>query len=135
MDARKPKGLGIVEGLGGLVGGLAEDVQDLVRGELALARAEFDVKLHRLIVAAVWLLGGALIAFAGLVVLLEGAAARLALSLPAWASLLIVGGAIVLVGAVFAASGLGRLSLKTLAPERTAANLQKDVAILKDHTS
>ena len=135
MDVRQSRSLGgVVEGLGDLVGGLAGDVQDLVRGEIALARSEFDVKLHRLVIAAVWLLGGALLAFAGLVVLLEGAAARLALMLPAWASLMIVGGIIVLFGAIFAASGLGRLSLKTLTPERSAANLHKDVAILKERT-
>ena len=58
--------------IGEIAGGLAGDVQDLVRGELSLARAEFDQKLHGLVIAAVSIIGGALVAFAGLVVVLEG---------------------------------------------------------------
>ena len=119
--------------LGDIAGGLAGDVQDLVRGELALARAEFDHKLHSLIGGAVSLVGGALVAFAGLVVLLEGGAAVLAKWVPAWAALLIVGLVIVLVGGLIARAGLTRLSLKNLTPDRTAANLKKDGRILKEH--
>ncbi|WP_107045746.1 phage holin family protein [Sphingomonas sp. STIS6.2] len=119
--------------LGDIAGGLADDVQDLVRGELALARAEFDHKLHSLIGGAVSLVGGALVAFAGLVVLLEGGAAVLARWIPAWAALLIVGLVIVLVGGLIARAGLTRLSLKNLTPDRTAANLKKDGRILKEH--
>ena len=121
-------------GLGEIVGGLATDVQDLVRGEIALARAELDEKLHRVIIAAIWLIGGALVAFAGLVVVLQGVAAALALLIPTWAASLIVGALIVIAGAVFARSGLGMLSLKSLTPDRTAASLQKDVNMVKEHT-
>lgn len=119
--------------LGAVVGGLAADVQDLVRGEMALARAEFEQRLHRLIMAFVWLMGGALFAFAGLVVLLQGAAFALALVIPAWAASLAIGVVILLVGALFARTALGRLSLGALAPVRTAANLQKDANLIKEH--
>ena len=119
--------------LGDLAGGLAGDIGDLVRGELALARAEFDHKLHSLMGGAISLVGGALVAFAGLVVLLEGGAAVLARWLPAWAALLIVGFVIVLVGGLIARAGLAQLSLKNLTPDRAAANLAKDGRILKEH--
>jgi uncharacterized membrane protein YqjE len=121
--------------LGEIVGGLASDVQDLVKGEIALARAELDQKLHRLLGALLWILGGALVGFAGLVVLLQGGAAALALRIPAWAALTIVGVVIIIVGAVLARLGFGMLTLKTLAPERTAANLQKDARMMKEHTT
>jgi hypothetical protein len=120
--------------LGDLLGGLARDIQDLVRGEIALGRAELEQKLDRVIIAAIWLLGGALLGFAGLVVLLQGLAAILALMMPVWLALLIVGVIIVGVGAAFARSGIAMLSLKTLTPDRTAANLQKDAQLLKEHT-
>ena len=116
-----------------LLGSIARDIQDLVRGELQLARAEIDQKLHRAIVAAVFLLGGALVAFAGLVVVLQGVAAALALVLPVWAASLIVGVVIVAVGGLFARSGLAMLSLKALTPTRAADSLQKDVGVLKEH--
>ncbi len=116
-----------------LLGSIARDVQELVRGELRLARAEIDQKLHRAIIAAVFLLGGALVAFAGLVVVLQGVAAALALVLPVWAASLVVGVVIVVVGGLFARSGLAMLSLKALTPTRAADSLQKDVGVLKEH--
>ena len=122
------------QGIGGLLGSLANDVQDLVRGEIRLARAELDQKLQRVLIAAIFLLGGALVAFAGLVVFLQGIAAALALVLPTWAASLIVGLLIVVVGGLFAKSGLSKLSLKTLTPERMTSSLQKDVRVLKEHT-
>lgn len=121
-------------GLGDILGSLATDIQDLVRGEIRLARAELDQKLSRVLIAAIWLLGGALVAFAGLVVFLQGIAAALALVLPTWAASLIIGVVIVIVGAVFARSGLAMLSLKSLTPDRTAASLQKDAHVVAEHT-
>lgn len=120
--------------IGELASGLAGDVQDLVKGELALARAEFDAKLHGLIVAAVSIVGGALVAFAGLVVVLEGGAAVLAFWLPAWAALLIVGLVIMLVGGLVSRAGLAKLSLKAVKPERTLASVQQDARIIKEHS-
>ena len=119
--------------LGEIVGGLATDVRDLVRGEIALVRAELNQKLHRVILAAIWLIGGALVGFAGLVVVLEGIAAALALAMPTWGAALIVGLIIVAIGAVLAKSGLAMLSLKTLTPDRSSASLQKDAHMLKEH--
>ncbi len=131
MSASRPDG---AHGLGVLFGNVATDIQDLVRGEVRLARSELDQKLNRVILAAVWLLGGALVAFAGLVVVLEGGAAALALVLPQWAASVIVGLVIVIVGALFARSGLAMLSLKNLSPDRMVASLGKDVRVVKEHT-
>lgn len=120
--------------LGELVGGLAGDIQDLVRGEIALARSELDQKLQRVTLAAIWLVGGALVGFAGLVVVLEGVSAALALVIPTWAAALIVGMIIIVVGGFFAKSGLGMLSLRTLTPDRTAQSLKKDARMVREHT-
>jgi hypothetical protein len=116
-----------------IAGGLAGDVQDLVKGELALARAEFDQKLHGLIAGAISVVGGALVAFAGLVVLLEGGAAILARWTPAWASLLIVGAVIIIVGGLIARAGLAALTLRNLTPDKTASSLGKDARLVKEH--
>lgn len=123
----------VSQSVGELAGGLASDIQELVRGELALARAEVDEKTHTLVLSLVSILGGALVAFAGLVVLLEGIAAVLALRLPGWAALLIVGVVIVAAGGAFAYGGLRKLSLKTLTPDRSIASLQKDGRVIKEH--
>jgi len=122
--------------IGELLAGLANDVRHLIRGEIALGRAELDEKLQRVIRSAVWLLGGAFLGFAGLVLLLEGVAAVLAVSipLPAWAAALIVGAVIILIGGALAWSGLAAMSLRKLAPDRTVSNLQQDVEVMKEHT-
>ncbi len=130
MSGHRPEG---GHGLGEVIGSLFTDLQDLFQGEIRLARAELDQKLDRVIMAAIWLIGGALVAFAGLVVILQGVAAALALYLPTWAASLIVGVVIVVVGALFARSGLAMLSLKTLIPNRMAASLQKDARVVKEH--
>ncbi len=130
MSGSRPDGS---YGLGKLLGNVATDIGELVRGEVRLARAELDRKLDRVILAAIWLVGGALVAFAGLVVILQGVAAALALVLPTWAASLIVGVLIIVIGALFARSGLAMLSLKTLTPDRTASSLQKDVQVVKEH--
>lgn len=121
------------ESIGGIASGLAGDMQDLVRGEIALARAEFDQKIHALLGGAIALVGGALVAFAGLVVLLEGGAAVLAQWIPTWAALVIIGLVIVAAGALIARAGLAKLSLRNLTPDRTAANLKTDARVLKEH--
>jgi uncharacterized membrane protein YqjE len=123
-----------VAGLGALLGGIANDVQDLVRGEIALARSELEQKFERFVLAAIWVLGGALLGFAGLVVMLQGVAAALALAMPVWLASLIVGIVIIAIGAAFAKSGLAMLSLKSLTPDRTVDNLQKDAHLIKEHT-
>jgi hypothetical protein len=128
-----PVRTGSPAGIGEIIGGLAGDIQDLVRGEIALARSELDQKLHRILLASVWLLGGALLGFAGLVVLLQGLAAVLVLFLPVWLSALIIGVVVAGVGALFATSGLSKLSLKEISPDRMVANIEKDARIFKEH--
>ena len=120
--------------LGEIIGGLATDIQDLVRGEIALARSELDQKFERVTAAALWLIGGALFAFAGLVVFAQGIAWALALVLPVWAAFLVIGVVIIIAGAIVARSGLAMLSLKSLTPDRTTASLQKDARVVKEHT-
>jgi uncharacterized membrane protein YqjE len=129
-----PQHSGPQHSLGEVIGGLATDIQDLVRGEIALARSELNQKLDHVVAAAVWLIGGGLFAFAGLVVFAQGIAAALALVLPTWAAALIVGVVIIIVGAVVARSGLAMLSVKSLTPDRTTASLQKDARVVKEHT-
>lgn len=120
-------------GLAEIASGLVSDMQDLVRGELALARVELDKKCRVLLAGLISLVGSALLAFAGLVVLLEGVAAVLARWMPAWLALLIVGAAILLIGGLIARAALSRLSLKALTPERTIENIERDARMIKEH--
>ena len=119
--------------LGTLLNGIIYDLKELFQSEIKLARVEFDQKIRRVFMGVVLVVGGAIVAFAGLIVLLLGVAAALALVLPVWAALSIVGVIIIAGAVVLARTGLGMLSLKALAPERTWSNLQKDAYLIKEH--
>ena len=65
--------------------------------------------------------------------MLEGGAAVLAFWLPGWASLLIVGAVIGLIGGLISRGGLAKLSLKAITPERSIASVQQDARLIKEH--
>lgn len=122
-------------GLGDIIRSLAFDAQDLVRGEISLAKAEMDQKLQRSIMAMVWVMGGMLLGFAGLVILLQaGVDALTLIPIPVWAASLIVGIVVAAIGALTARGGVGMLSLDRLAPKRTARALQADAQMVKENT-
>jgi uncharacterized membrane protein YqjE len=123
-----------VPSLAETVSGLASDVQHLLRGEVNLARAELEEKATRIGHAGIWLMAGGLLAFSGLIILLQGIATALAISLPPWAAFVIVGGVVVVVGAILARLGAGMMSAASLAPDRTAENLSRDAQLVKEHT-
>jgi hypothetical protein len=119
--------------LGTVIGGILHDLKDLLQGEMKLARIEFNQKIRKVILGVVFIVGSALVAVVGLIVFLLGVAAALALVLPVWAALLIVGAASLMGAAVFARAGVAILSLKALASNRTWPSLQKDARFIREH--
>src|SRR5690606_31820936 len=71
---------------------LMTDISLLFRKEMELARAEMSQKVSDLGSGAIYIAIGGLLAFAALLFLLAAAAFAIALTLPAWAATLIVGG-------------------------------------------
>lgn len=117
-----------------LVGGVAEDARDLVRGEVALARAEIEQKVDRITAGVISLFGAMMLAYAGLVVVLIAAAQALALVMPNWAASLIVGGVILLIGVILAGAARKALSPSAMVPDRTVRNIQADTRVVKEST-
>ena len=91
--------------VGELARQLPEQISRLVREELRLAQLEMTQKGKRAGIGAGMLGGGGVIALYGVAALLAGAILALTLVLPAWASALIVGGALLLVSAALAWAG------------------------------
>ena len=118
-----------------LVGGLAGDADSLVRGEIALARAELDQKMNRVIAGLISLVGAMLLAYAGLIIVLLAAAAGLAHVMPIWAANLIVGCIVLAIGVVLALSAKKALEPSGMIPERTANNLEADAQVVKEHAT
>ena len=121
--------------LRGVIGGLANDAATLMRGEVRLARAELAQKTNRLIAGLVSLLGAMFVAYAGLVLVLLGAAQALALIIPSATALAVVGFLVLGIGVVMALAARKALQPSKLMPDRTAANVQADAQEVKEHTA
>ncbi|HSU04860.1 MAG TPA: phage holin family protein [Acetobacteraceae bacterium] len=116
-----------------VVGDVAHDAQELVRGELALARAELDRKIDRAVMALVWVFGGMFVGFAGLIILLLAGVAALEYVIKPWAAYLVIGAIVAVIGGLLTRSGITMLSIDKLAPYRTARNLRADAQVVKGH--
>ena len=122
--------------IGELLRDLASDSASLVQQEFALARAEAEAKLHQMIMASIELLVGALVAFAALIILLDAVVYSLTeAGLQRWLAALIVGGVVAVIGFLLVRKGQKDLAATHLAPERTAANLRKDLDLVKEQVS
>jgi hypothetical protein len=121
-------------GIGDVLRAVVDDSQQLVRAEMALARAEVDQKVERLVMALVWTFGGMMLAFAALVIVMLAGVDALSRVMPVWAGDLLIGIVVGVVGAIIAYGGVRMLSVARLAPTRTARNLQADAQMVKDHT-
>jgi hypothetical protein len=118
-----------------LVGDVANDARDLVRGEVALARAEMEQKADRAIAGLVSLFGAMMLAFAGLIIVLMAAAQGLARVMPDWAASLIVGVVVLVIGASMAVIARKALSPSGMVPGRTMRNVGADAHTMKEHAT
>ncbi|MFF8772403.1 phage holin family protein [Kitasatospora sp. NPDC015120] len=126
-------GHGSDESVGALVTRASQQISELVREEMQLARVEMTQKGKR------YGLGGGLFGGAGLVgvlaaqALLAAAIAALALVLPWWASALLVGAVLAGVAAVLAVAGKKQVARAgSPAPEKTIDSVKADVAEIKE---
>lgn len=115
-----------------LVGGVAEDARDLVRGEVALARAEVEQKVDRVTAGVISLFGAMMLAYAGLVIVLIAAAQALARVIPDWAASLIVGVIVLVIGTILAIAARRALSPSGMVPDRTVRNVEADARVIKE---
>jgi hypothetical protein len=118
-----------------IVGGVAEDARDLVRGEVALARAEAEQKVDRVIAGVISLFGAMMLAFVGLIIVLMAAAQGLARVMPDWAASLCVGVIVLLIGTIMAGTARKALAPSGLVPDRTIRNVEADATVMKEHAT
>ncbi|GAB3139979.1 phage holin family protein [Microbispora hainanensis] len=117
---------------GELVRRLSEDVSRLIRDELRLARLEMTRKGKRAGMGAGLLGAAGLIAFYGGGALVATAILALALVLPAWASALIIGAALLALAGLLALVGKEQVSRATPpTPEEAMRSLKVDIDVMK----
>ncbi len=118
-----------------LLGDLSGNVSTLMRKEIQLARAETSEKVSQAMVAVGSILGGAVLALAALIVLLQALVIALTnAGIPAGWSALIVGVIVAGIAYTLIQKGSSDLKAHNLAPERTIDSLKQDAQTLKEQT-
>ena len=111
---------------------LLNEFTSLLRKEVRLAKTEVSDKIGMVGVGLGLIVGGAVLAIAALVVLLEAIVATLIdQGVTPQAAAAIVGIVVLIIAAIFFAIGLSRLKTRNLAPTRTVEQLQRDAAVAK----
>ncbi len=123
--------------VGALVSGILADTQRLLSQELTLARQEIRSDVRDLgSVGLAFAVGAALAVFGAvlLLLMLAGALADAA-GWPTWAGQGVVGGFLLVAGAVVLFVARRKLRHSNLVPEQTLATLEENVAWLKRRTT
>jgi len=118
--------------LGELVSRAAEQVTNLVRDELTLAKAEMVRKVSRAGIGLGLFSGGALLLGYAVGVLVVAAVAGLAVVLPVWLAALIIGVTLLAIAGILA--GSGRWELRRGAPpgpNETVRSLRDDIEAVR----
>jgi drug/metabolite transporter (DMT)-like permease len=116
-----------------LFGDLTTSFSTLFRKEIELARTETSEKVSQAAAAAGAIAGGAILALAALIVLLQALVLALAeLGLASALSALIVGGVVAIVAFVLMYKGMKDLKASNLAPTRTVESLRRDAQMVKE---
>ena len=118
--------------IGQLVADATHDLEGIVRGEIALAKAEVTDGAKVLGKGAGLLAGAAFLALMGLVFLLHSAAWGIAEWLPVWAGYLIVAVVVLIIAAVLGLLGKKALETARPAPERAIDQAQQTIAVIKE---
>lgn len=115
----------------GLLKRLLNEVSDLFRKEIALAKMEAAEALSHVKTGAISMAAGGAVLFGGIVVLLAAVVLVLALWLPAWLAALIVGGIVTVTGYVMVQAGKKTFEVENIKPNRTQEALRQDKAMLE----
>jgi len=118
--------------LGSLLKSLSQEVATLLSKESELARAELRDKLDQVGSGASELGAGALVTFAGFLVLLASAVLGLRFVMPLWLGALVVGGTVFLIGLLLLARARSNLKAENLTPDRTLHSMQRDVDLARE---
>ena len=111
---------------------LGRDTVQLIRQETALARTEISEKLNEAKKGAAALASSSVVMLSGLIITLFAVAYGLAVIWPTWLAFLVVGGAVLLLGAVMAFAGKKKLEPGHLQPEQTRETLREDREFIRE---
>jgi uncharacterized membrane protein YqjE len=118
----------------GVIQDIIQNVQDIVRSEVRLAKAEITNESKKAARAGAVLAAGAVLGLYALGFLLLAAVYGLSLALPAWAAALIVGAVIAVIAAIMIIAGRARMKNVHARPETTIRSVKENIEWLKTQT-
>ena len=113
--------------IGTVLTDIVGDVQQIVRAETRLARAEFREELTKARRGATFLIAAGIVGALALGVALLAAVYALAIIWPPWAAALAVAGTTAVIAGVLAATGLRELKDVTIVPDRTVSSVKENI--------
>jgi uncharacterized membrane protein YqjE len=108
------------------------NLQQIIRSELRLARAELKEKADRAAKPATTLAAGAILGFYGIGFLLLAIVYALSLALSVWLAALIVSAVLIVAAAILVATGRNKLKQIQPVPEKTVETMKENVQWAKD---
>jgi len=108
------------------------NLQQIIRDEFRLARAEVEGKAHRAARPASILAAGTVLGLYGLGCLLLAAIYGLSLVIAPWLAALLIGTVLAIVAAILLSSGRNRLRQIDPVPERTVRSMKENVQWTKE---
>lgn len=114
------------ESLGDTVTGIIQDVQNIIRGEVELAKTEVKEDVGKLGKAAGMIGAAAFLALVGFIFLMLGVTYLLNKSLEMWISAGIVGLALLIIGAILGVVGKNQMQEANMVPDKTIDSLKED---------
>ncbi|CAN5367669.1 phage holin family protein [soil metagenome] len=121
--------------IGELFSELADETGTLVRQEVTLAQAELTKKAASVGKNVGFLILGGAIGYAALLAVMAAIVIGLSAWMPAWASALLVGAAVGIVGYFIISSALTALKNTDLTPNETVRSLKEDAQWLKNQVN
>jgi uncharacterized membrane protein YqjE len=120
------------ESLAELFSELGNESSALLRDEIELAKQELSEKIASFKTGAILLIIGAGIGALAVLTLTAAAVIALVPYLGLLYSTLLIGGVFLVIGAIVASAGMGRVKKTSLKPEQTIETLQEDKEWLKE---
>jgi len=114
------------EGIGPLLADLLKDLQQLVRGEIALARAEIREDVGQAGRGVASMAVAAIFGLTGFIFLMLGATYVLNIYMRMWIAAAIVGGVLLLIALILAMSAKSKLSATNLRPDQTIQSMKEN---------
>lgn len=121
------------QGLGGInnmlrdtVAGVGDNLRNIVRGEVELAKTELKEEAGQVGRAGGMIAGGGVLGLTGFVFLMLGVTHLLSRKMPMWVSASIVGTALVTAAGILGTAGKSELQRTRLEPEQTIESLKEN---------